>query len=89
MIKHFAIGIVVLLGSATVSFAGEVAQKVNVDTKVNIPTSTGVKLGDVILDTAIPKPPRPGGTNPLQTRPKTFHYQRCRQQQEMIATRYD
>lgn len=77
MIKHFAIGIFVLLGSATVSFAGEVAQtnilqqaqKVNVDTHVNIPTSTGANLSGGISHTAKPKPPGPGGTNPSQTRP--------------------
>ena len=77
MIKHFAIGVVVLLGSATVSFAGEVAQtntlqqvqKVNVDTHVNIPTSTGAKLGGRISDTTRPKPPGPGGSDALQARP--------------------
>jgi hypothetical protein len=69
MIKQFAIGIVVLLGSATVSFAGEVAKKVNVGTYVNVPISTGAKLGDVISDTARPKPPGPGGSDALQARP--------------------
>lgn len=65
MIKQFAIGMIVLLGSATVSFAGEVAKKVNVGTYVNVPISTGAKLGGVISDTARPKPTGPGGSDAL------------------------